>query len=128
MKESYYTTPVQAERSRNTQESFDYLNTLLGKVAGDISRELEEKYGTKKLISSDCSIRMEAFKALDGEQVKEDREFIKKKEREWAGIKETEDGDGLEKQPDTEEERDAINAQNDKQVRDWSEKKKNLNN
>lgn len=120
MKESFNISPVQTERRRNAQESFNHLNSLLREVANDISRELKEKFGAEKLISSDCSIRMEPFKALDAEQVSKDREFIKEREKEWSGIKTTEE-DGEQLNP---EEKKRIDVLNDKLVREWLERKK----
>ncbi len=86
MGESYDTPTEQTERRRNSEESFEYLNDLLKMVEKDISRELEEKYGTNRLIGRDCSIRMDAFYELDREQLGKDKESAKEREKEWSGI------------------------------------------
>lgn len=86
MNEQFPQTTKSQERSRSSVETFKYLDRLLKKVAIEIAKEIEEKYGIKELLSSDCSIRMEAYQALAPETYTNDLEFVNDKEREWSGI------------------------------------------
>ncbi len=74
------------EKPKNSAETFKHLDRLLNKVAKDIAKEIEEKYGIKELLNGDCTIRMEAYETLSTEIYAEDLEFVNEREREWSGI------------------------------------------
>jgi hypothetical protein len=110
------TQPVRPERGMNAEESFKYLSAILKEVACDISKELRERFGFERLINDKCVIRMDPFHKINPNKLRSDKEYVKKREMQWAGIETQEP-----KQPLDPKEQKQIDAAINTRVQKWLE-------
>lgn len=112
--------PVRPERRMSAEESFKRLEPLLKEVAGDISRELRERFGAERLINEKCVIRMDSFQKINPDKFRSDKEYVKMREMEWAGIEMPKEGEKPKQQLDPKKQK-LIDAENNAKVQEWLE-------
>lgn len=112
--------PIRPERRMSAEKSFERLKPLLKEVADDISKELKERFGFERLINSECAIRMDSFYNIDPKKLRSDKEHVKKREMEWAGIEMPKEGEKP-KQPLSQKEQERLDTENKAKVQTWLE-------